>query len=110
MKTCGGCGGPLCEWCGGCIAEGECDCPSIVYHPEEFFIDDSYTCKLCGYNTDSEEDFVEHILDAHETEARSSDAVSISTGAALGTEYSGLGRDEYWDVDSIALAEEFDAS
>ena len=97
MKTCGGCGGPLCEWCGGCIAEGECDCLSIFYHPEEFFIDDSYTCKICGYNTDSEEDFVEHILYAHEVEARASSAVSIS----------GEGRDEYWDVDSIALAEEF---
>lgn len=68
----------------------------MVLHPEDFFIDDSYTCKLCGYCTDSEEDFVEHVLDTHEAEALASNAVSISG--------------EYWDVDSTALAEEFDAS
>jgi hypothetical protein len=27
-RTCKGCGGPLCEYCGGCKNEGECGCRS----------------------------------------------------------------------------------
>jgi len=63
--------------------------------PWDFFVDDGYVCRLCGEEFDSEEEFVGHILEAHDDEA-------LDSGHVLVDERS-------WDVDSLKLAAAFAA-